>query len=109
MLRKAIQITLLVALLAGVGYIGLSVWANCTVFQEAATGTTVDVPDASAAPYRVKLVKTGRTLFAAVHVQVGPVHTLSGYWEPTDDGYIHRDHTLTLDEQVFGAVLVTRR
>jgi hypothetical protein len=109
MLGKVIRVVLLVVILGAVGYFGLSIWANCTVFQQAATGTGIDVPEPSVAPYRVHIVNTGRILFADGHTQDGTVHTLHGYWEMVGDEFVRRDHALSLDEALFGAIAVTRR
>jgi hypothetical protein len=81
MIGKAVQITLLVVILVVVGYVGLSIRANCTVFRQAAVGTSSGVPEPeiSEARYRVELVNVGRMLFADDHTQDGLVHAFSGY------------------------------
>lgn len=109
MTGRIIRIVLLVVILGIVGYIGLSIYANCAVFRESASGPGIEMPDAHLAPYRVKLVNTGRTLFAAGYSQDGLVYTLHGYWELGDDGFAYRAHNLVLDERSFGAIVVTAR
>jgi len=108
-MKKAIMIILLFLLISGVVYFGISIYANLVVFREVATGSTLEVPDAHEAGYIIKLVNTGRILYTDNYTKEGTVCTLHGYWELVEDEFVYREQTLTLDEKLFGAVLVSIR
>jgi len=103
------MVILLVMLVGGVGYFGISIYANLVVFREAATSSTLEVPDAHEAGYIVKLVNTGRIIYTDSYTKAGTVYTLQGYWELVADEFVYREQALILDEKLFGAVLVSIR
>lgn len=107
--KNTLFILLIVMLVAVVGFIGTSIYANCAVFNKATLGPADISPSIENAQYSLKIVNTGRVLYTDEYTKDGTVYTMSSFWELVKGKYVLRKHELRLDETVFGPVLVKRR
>ena len=107
--KNILVILLVIMLVAVVGFIGTSIYANCAVFNKATLGPADTSPSIEVARYSLKIVNTGRIIYTDEYTKDGLVYTLSSYWEMVKGKYVLRKHELRLDESIFGPVLVKRR
>lgn len=107
--KNILVIVLVLMLVAVVGFIGTSIYANCAVFNKATLGSVDTSPSIEDARYSLKIVNTGRVIYTDEYAKDGLVYILPYYWERVDGKYVHRPGELRLDEAVFGPVLVKRR
>jgi len=108
MLSRVIKIVVILGMLAGLAWGGVCVYAN--FFNKSSeVGGTQQLPGIEKAAYSVSIKNTHNLLLTDKYEQSGTVYTLHGYWEYTGSGFKYRDATLSLDEQVFGEIIVKRR
>jgi hypothetical protein len=109
LIKKLLAGVIILALLAGLSYLGACIYFNMTVFQP-----IVEVPDAYEAKYSFKIVATGNTLLTDEYTQEGTDEgsrkfTLHGFWELTDDEFEYNNGDITLDETYFGEIKMRYR
>jgi hypothetical protein len=109
-MRQIIKVLLIIAMVAGLAYGGLCVYANCT---QPVPGQ-VKIPSAEQAPYAFLVENTGTLVLADKYEQFGDTpgsrsYVLHGYWELVGNEFKRRSNDVVLSEQVFGEITIRRR
>jgi hypothetical protein len=111
-MKRAIKITLLVILVGGLIFVGLSVYANIAG-QKTNTNTKtagdVEPPKLANAPYSVQIVNTGELFFTSNYETFGRTFILHGYFERTGKEFAYRSRDLILDQGVYGTITIQKR
>lgn len=105
MIAKIFHLLVISIIIIGLLYSGTCIYAN---FFHNAPGE-YDRPSAKRAQYEITIRNTNNVLYTDGYEAAGTKITLQGYWELADDRYIYRPHTLTLDRQTFGAIIIRLR
>ena len=85
-------------------YVGACVYANF-ILGDGKPG----LPPVNKAHYAVQIVSTGQILFSDKVTDKGTSVILNGYYEFTDNKFVYRKGTVTMDEQYFGRIDVVKR
>lgn len=105
-LKTMILILILVVIVAGLFWVGMSVYFN---FFRTPEGALPEMPDIEDATYLVLIKNTGNLLLTDDYEHHGNIYILKGYWELTGQKWQYRGAELVLDEQIFGKIEVERR
>ena len=66
-------------------------------------------PAVEDAHYSFRIINTGRVIYANEYTKDGTVYILPTFWEQVKNKYVYRKFELTIDETIFGPVLVKVR
>lgn len=107
---KIITIIILIMILLGIGYMGLSVWSSC----QGPNTSTPDMPDSTEATHEFYIENTGGLIFASDFEQHGEkvgsrIFNLHGFWEMRGKDFKFVQGDIILDENIFGEIIVKRR
>jgi hypothetical protein len=106
---KAIKIILLVVIVCGVVYGGLTVYANF-----AGGDGKVKTPDIKEAQYTVVIENTGSLYYVSKFEQFGSkvgarTFVLHSFWELSGRDFRYRQRDLILDEKIYGTITIRPR
>jgi len=104
-LKKIIITIVLLIVLAGIGWVGISVYAN---FIEP-LNTSSELPEKQEAKYTVLIENTGNVLLTSKYEHTGNIYILYGFWELRGQDWQYRPTDLVLDEGIFGKITIKRR
>ncbi len=102
-LSGILKIVVLVFMVIGLAYLGACAYANFI------QNRVVNAPDSNKAQYEVVVTATGTTLYSDEVLQNGAIIKLEGYFEMVDGKWRYRDGEITLDQDIFGKIVVRRR
>ena len=95
---------LIIAIVIGVFWFGLSIWGNI------ANNDGPDPPDENKAAYLVVLKATGQQIYTdQVSDSGNGIYELNGYYELIKNKWVYNDTILPLDKYYFGDITVRRR
>lgn len=106
---RFIKLIVLIAVIVGVAYCGACVYVNFIQDDTPNGFVQYKEPENNEAQYKITVINTGMTVYVNDYVVDGSKIYINDYWELIDDEYIYRDIDLTLDELVFGKIMVKRR
>jgi len=105
-LKKMLLILIILIVLAGVFWVGMSIYAN---FFRSPQGAIPNMPALDKATYSVYIENTGNLLLVDSYEHQGSFYILSGYFELVGQKWKYKDSELVLDEAIFGKIEVKRR
>ena len=105
-IKKLIITMVLLVVLAGVGWVGISIYAN---FIESPFESSSAMPEKEEAKFTVLIENTNNTLLTAKYEHSGNIYILHGFWELVGQDWRYRDTDLMLDESIFGKITIKRR
>ena len=105
-LKKMLLILILLVILAGLSWVGISIYAN---FIQSPAGASSTMPDIEKATYSVYIENTGNLILTDSYEHQGNIYILQGYFELVGQKWQYRKSELVLDEAIFGKITIERR
>ncbi len=102
MLTKFFKILFICVILGGLLYTGACVYSNFLQGEFA-------LPQGVKAEYAVTIKNSGNVLYTKAYSTNGSDIILNGYWELTKGKYKYHDNVITLDQDIFGEIIIRRR
>ena len=103
-LLKILLILIILIILAGLFWVGISIYHNFIKSPQGAAS----MPDKEEAAFTVLIENTGNLVLTNEYEKQGTAYILQGYWE-LEKKWKYRSSELILDEAVFGKITIKRR
>jgi len=109
-MSKIVLAIILICVIVGGSYIGLSCWSSCQRAQPQGP----DMPDKVEATHSFYIKNTGGLVLSSDYEVHGTekgkrIFVLHGFWEMRGKNFKYLDGDIILDEGIFGTITVKRR
>ena len=105
-LKKMFLILIIIIVLAGIGWVGISVYAG---FFKSPLESSAPMPEKEEAKYKVLIENTGNLLLTSKYEYKDKIYILHGFFELVGKDWKYRASDLVLDEAIFGKITIERR